>query len=241
MSHSIRPLHEVDLGDRRPDTDIKRSSMMVAFLATLAAWMLFDGDLETAETAARAAAAVPTPPVLAFSRACAAQIKLLKDFLHPYMQQGSCPSLRLLAPRLVERCSMEGGHTGECVWYGNNDLLGPLSKGTVRPICVRYRVDMTQEPEIQPVLVLAENDAEIQIVTRDENGRIHLPRISKAENYADDGGSAVSFLWLTDAVAHVKQQYDAQHKEAQGEYARATTHLLKVIAMSKDFDLAFAG
>ena len=31
MSHRSQLLHEIDLGDRRLDTDIKRSSMMVAF------------------------------------------------------------------------------------------------------------------------------------------------------------------------------------------------------------------
>lgn len=197
-----------------------------AILAAKAAMTAFDSSDMTGSDVARAACFDPDARPDDMLAVLPAQIAILKAFLTPYAQQGECPALRLLPPRLVERCSLEGGHTGECVWNGNHYVLGQLSREKLAPICVRYRVDLDQDPPIKPVLVVAENDAEVMLAVRNSKGCIDLMRLDKKE---DDTG----FLWLPDAVAHVRAHYDR-------EYKRTADALLAVIAKREPFERAFS-
>lgn len=195
-------------------------------LAAKAAMTAFDSSEMTGHDVARAAAFDPDAQPTDILTVTLAQIEILKAFLTPYAQQGSCPALRLLSPRLVERCSMEGGHTGECVWNGNHYVLGSLSRERLAPLCVRYRVDLDQDPPIKPALVLAESDTEVMFALRNGEGRIDLMRVDKKE---EDPG----FFWLTDAVAHVRAHYNR-------EYERAMDALQTVIAKREPFERAFS-
>lgn len=170
-------------------------------LAAKAAMTAFDSSVMTGSDVAKAACFDPDARPDDMLAVIPAQVEILKAFLTPYAQQGSCPNLRLLPPRLVERCSMEGGHTGECVWNGNYSAFGTLSKGKLAPLYLHYRVNLDEDPPIKPVIVTGENDAEVMYALRNREGRIDLWRVDKAEE-------ETGFLRLDDAVGHVKKHYD---------------------------------
>lgn len=186
--------------------------------AALAAWVAPDADYHVADYAAKAAAKAAASEISeeygeAFRLTTLAQIELLRQFLAPYCTIGQCPSLKLVPPETVMRCTHPAGHVGDCLYENQFQLLGPISEVT-SPLAIWYEVDqylVDGDDTIQPVLLVRESPAEFVIAVRFK-GRIEMRRYDKD----DESDDAVDFFpTLARAVAYVKDEYDRQAKQAQ--------------------------